>query len=257
MDKEKVDKAAFTFDPADTMAGFEQMDSSTKSVPFLRIVQSLSPQRKSDRAEFIPGIEEGMLFNTLTKQIVEKPVRCIVLNYEHVYIEWKPARQGFVTYHSIENAKRIAVDPTKFGKWYVKGTGDGVKEETMNVLQENYVYALILEGYEAEGPIVFSLSSSMLKSARNWNRLMTTHILTDGSLAKPYYLIWNLDTEHVKKDMNDWFVPAITFDRVISDEKMYLNVKQERLALPDKRIDYAQIEGPGEDDEERIASAQY
>lgn len=244
---EELKKAVFEFDKGDTNEGFEQMDGSVMALPFLRIVQKLSPQLNKNKAEYIPGAEEGMLYNTLTKQLVDKPVRCIVLRFEHVYIEWKPNRQGFVAMHSIENATRLALDPTKFGKWHNKNTGDGQTLETMNILQETYVYALVLEGHEKDGPIVLSLASSMLKAAKNWNRLMTTHILPDGSKAKPYYLIWSLDTEYTKKDQNDWYVPKVTFDRVIDEEALYLAVKQERVALPDRQIDYAQIEGPATD----------
>lgn len=250
-----LEDKAFEFDKSDTLEGFEQMDSSVMALPFLRITQKLSPQINKNKPEYIAGAEEGMYFNTLTKKIIDKPLRCIVLRYEHVYIEWKPNRGGFVGYHSIENAQRLAADPTKFGRWHNKNTGDGKTTDdkapgAMNLLQENYVYALIIEGYESEGPIILSLSSSMLKIAKTWNRLMTTHILPDGSKAKPYYLIWSLDTEYTKKDQNDWYVPSVKFDRVIDTKGLYLAVKQERVALPDKHVDYAQIEGPGEATEE-------
>lgn len=244
MSKSKLEEVAFDFDKNDTLEGFEQMDASTMALPFLRIVQKLSPQLNRQKPEFIDGAQEGDLYNTLTNTLIEKPIGCIVLRYEHIYIEWKPNRQGFVGYHSIENAKRLAVDSTKFGKWLVKGTGDGKDPATMNILQENYVYALILEGHENDGPIVMSLSSSMLKVAKNWNRLMTTHILPDGSKAKPYYLVWSLGTEYTKKDTNDWYIPAVKFDRVIDTANLYGAIKQERLALPDKHVDYTQIEGP-------------
>jgi hypothetical protein len=237
--------AAFEFDKDDTMTGFEQMDVSTKSVPFLRIAQDLTPQRKKERAEYIDGLDVGMYFNTITRKIVAKPFRCIVLAFEHMYIEWKPNREGFVERHSIANATRLALDPTKFGKWYRKDTGDGKDVNTMNVLQETYTYALIIEGHEAEGPIILSLASGSMKTAKAWNRLMTTHILDDGSLAKPYYLVWSMDTEYVpaKQGKSDYYVPKPVFDSVIGDKAMYLAVKQERLALPDKHVDYAQLEG--------------
>jgi hypothetical protein len=242
MDKKTIDQVVF--DAADDIKGFEQMDGSTMALPFLRIIQKLSPQIDENKAQFIDGAKVGMLYNTLTNKVIDKPLKCIVLSFEHVYIEWKPNRQGFVGYHSIENATRLALDPTAFGKWHNKNTGDGKNKDTMNILQENYVYALIIEGHETEGPIILSLASSMLKVAKNWNRLMTTHIMADGSKARPYYLIWSMDTEYTKKDQNDWYVPSITFDRVIDDNTLYLSVKQERLALPDKHIDYAAIEGP-------------
>jgi hypothetical protein len=245
MEKQTIDSAVFEFDKADGIEGFEEMDGSTKSVPFLRVIQSLSPQLKRDKPEFIPGAEEGMYCDTIAKKIVEKPFRCIVLDFKHIYIEWKPNREGFVQYHSIESARRLALDPNAFGKWYNKETGDGKTIEKMNILQENYVYALIIEGRETEGPIIYSMSSTALSAAKAWNRMMTTHILPDGSKAKPYYLIWSLDTvKHPPKNGNEWYVPLITFDRVIDDRNLYLAVKQERQVLPDRRVDYAQIEGP-------------
>lgn len=249
-----LNEAAFEFDRDDTMSGFEQMDSSTKPIAFLRIAQDLTPQHKRERAEYIDGLEVGMYFNTSTRQIVPKPFRCIVLNFEHVYIEWKPNREGFVERHSIENAQRLAVDPTKFGKWYRRGTGDGKDLSTMNILQETYTYAIIVEGHEAEGPMLLSLASGSMKMAKDWNRMMTTHLLSDGSLAKPYYLIWSMDTEYVppKPGKSDYYVPKPTFERVIGDRTTYLTVKQERLALPDRSIDYAQLEGPGEQEQEEF-----
>ena len=248
MSKETLDQAAFEFDKNDDMTGFEQMNADTKSVPFLRIGQDLTPQCKKTAAEYIKGLEVGMYFNTLTKQVVEKPFRCIVLAFEQMYIEWKPNRGGFVERHTIDNAARLAVDPTKFGKWHRKGTGDGKNLDTMNILQETYTYALILEGHEVEGPIILSLSSGAMKAAKAWNRLMTTHILPDGSKAKPYYLIWSMDTEYVpaKPGKSDYYVPKPTFDSIISDRTMYLAVKEERITLPNKHIDYAQIEGLNE-----------
>ena len=43
------------------------MDDIT--IPRVDVLQALSPQRKKTNAEYIEGAEEGMLFNTVTKQL--------------------------------------------------------------------------------------------------------------------------------------------------------------------------------------------
>lgn len=231
-DDEKLKAAAFKFaNDADNMEGFEDINGKTMSIPFIRILQKLSPQLDKQKPEFVMGAEEGHFFNTVTKQDLGDSINIIVLKFEHVYIEWRPNRGGFVSYHSEDNAARIAVDTT-FGAWKTK---DG------NELQENYAYLVLVEGHEAEGPAVLSLSSSAIKMAKNWNRLMVTHVMENGKKAMPYYLVWNLSTEYQKNDKGTWYAPAVKFVRYI-DEQQYSITTKERLALPARRIDYAQIE---------------
>jgi hypothetical protein len=233
---EKLKAAAFEFDSKDTMEGFEDINGNTMSVPFVRILQKLSAQLDKQKPEYIPGAEEGQYFNTVTKTVYGNKLEVIVLKFERVYIEWKPNRGGFVGYHTPDNAQRIAVDQT-FGKW---------KNKDGNDLQENYVYLVLIAGHEAEGPVVLSLASSAIKVAREWNRLLTTHVMDNGQKAKPYYLIWNLTSDYVKKDQNTWYTPNAKFSRYI-DESQYAITKTERIALPAKHIDYAQLEAKSEE----------
>ena len=43
-------------------------DSSEMQIPFVRILQAMSPQLKKREAEYIEGSEQGDMFNTVTKQ---------------------------------------------------------------------------------------------------------------------------------------------------------------------------------------------
>ena len=229
------------FDANDTMEGFEDINGSTMSIPFIRVLQKLSPQLNKNKPEFIGEAAEGDVFNTTTKEVYGPNLAVVVLKFEHVFIEWKPNRGGFVSYHTPENAERLAVDKT-FGKWKTK---DG------NDLVENYVYLLLIEGHESEGPVVLSLSSSMIKLAREWNRLMTTHIMDDGSRARPYYLVWKLTTKYNENDKGTWYSFDVAFSRYI-DERVYAITKQERVALPSRKVDYAALE-----DKTNIESTEY
>jgi hypothetical protein len=217
-------------DKADNFEGFEQISTQTMAIPFVRIAQDSSPQLKKNNPGYIEELEAGDFFNTVSKVVYGKKLKAIVLKFERIYIEWLPNRGGFVGYHSVENAERIAADKT-FGKW---------KTETGNILQENYVYFLLLDGHEKEGINVFSLYSSAIKSAREWNRLLTTHVLDNGKRALPYYLVWEITSEHIEKEPYDWYVPRMSFSGYIN-EKQYKIIGPERKALPERQVDYSQI----------------
>lgn len=233
VDQEKAKEFGFNFDTSkDNLAGFEQMDGNVMAIPFIRIAQKLSPELDKNDVKYIAGLEEGQFFNTTTREIYGAELNAIVLKFEHIYIEWKPDRGGFVNYHSPENAEQLAISK-EFGKWE---TEDG------NLLQENYVYMLLVAGHEHEGPVVLSLASSAIKQAKSWNRLMMTHVMDNGQRAMPYYLVWQIKAEYQKNDKGTWYSPMPRFLSYIN-EVQYKLTTNERLALPSKKVDYAQIEG--------------
>jgi hypothetical protein len=229
----------------DTSAGFEQMHAGTMAIPFIRILQQLSPQLNKDDPAYIAGAEVGDYFNTITKEIIKgkEGFDCVVLKFENIFLEWKPNRGGFAGRHTVENAERLAAKSNTigdFGKW---------KTPEGNNLQENYVYLILMAGHEADGLMVMSMASSMLKFARDWNRLMTSHVMGNGQKAMPYYLVWHMTTEYKKNEKGAWYVPAVSFSRYINADQHKL-AQEERKLLPTRQVDYAQIEAKGEGAEE-------
>jgi len=231
-DKDKLKAAIFSTD--DKADGFEMLTPDTMAVPFLRLLQKLSPQIDKKKPEYIDGAEDGMFFNTITKKLIGSVFECVVLKFERIYIEWKPNRGGFVSYHAPEHAEQLATDRT-FGKW---------RTSTGNELQENYVYLVLVAGHEQDGVMVLSLSSTAIRAAREWNRLMTTHILPNGKKALPYYLIWHITTEYKENEKGSWYVPSMRFVDYV-DAAMYERAKAERMLT--RNIDYKAIEGPQND----------
>lgn len=219
----------------DDWKGFEDIKQETMSIPFLRILQKLSPQLDKQKPEFVEGAEEGMFYNTITRAVYGHKIRIVAGKFERVFIEWRPNHGGLVGYHSPEHAEAIAADKT-FGKWT---TEDG------NILQENYVYMVLVEGHEDEGSMVLSLASSMIKEARAWNRLLTTHVMPNGQKALPYYLIWDVTSEYMKNEKGTWYKPKIVFGGYVS-QMQYDKVRAERIALPSRSVDYKQLEASAE-----------
>jgi len=219
------------FDQNDTADGFEGINSETMAIPWLKIAQTLSPAMKENKPEYIEGLKVGDFYNSVTKEIYGSEVQMVVGKFDRGYVEWLPKRKGFVASHTVEEAEEIATDHT-FGKWKI---GE-------NILQENYVYFVILLGHENDGVMIMSLSSTQIKKAKAWNKQLTTYIMKNGEKALPYYLKWRINTVEEHKEDNDWYGIAINGQGLITDESLYLAVKDERKLIEHKRVDYAQID---------------
>jgi len=214
------------------MEGFEQINTQTMAIPFLRILQQGSPQVKKQDPAYVEGAEEGLFFNTVTKNVYGDTIKVIVLKFERIFIEWRPNRGGFAGYHSPENAERLAVKK-EFGNW---------KLENGNHLSEAYVYMCLIAGHETEGIAILSLSSSMIKAAREWNNLLVRQTMNDGRRAAPYWLVWEVKTEYRSNDKGSWYIPRILLSpEKFVNEQQYALVMPERKALPSRQVDYSQL----------------
>lgn len=238
-EKENLD---FLKEQADNLHGFEGIGAETVAIPFLKLAQDLTPQLKKTKPNYIEGLELGQFFNPVTSEVYGTELKIIILGFERIYLEWLPNRGGLVDRHTPENAAAIAYDKT-FGKWKTKQGND---------LIEYYTYYIIIEGHENEGPMVMSLKSGDIKEAKLLNRLMTTHMMSNGRRAMPYWLVWKLTSSLESKGDNEYYAYRFKFDRYIKEQELQI-VDNEREALPEQNVDYAQLSdshGKVEDDED-------
>lgn len=156
---------------ADAGSGFEDADSSSYAIPFLRQLQALSPQCKKSDPAYIKGAEEGDFFNTVTEKLYkgEEGILVIPCHYAHKYNEWAPNRGGFRGSHNgAAYAKLI-----KIQKMDDKGRVYEVNDDTGNSLtdtREHYVVILNPDG--TTEPALLALSGSQLKRSKKWMTLM-------------------------------------------------------------------------------------
>jgi hypothetical protein len=82
--------------------GTENLETSS-SIPFIRILQDLSPQLKKQKEEYVEGAESGDLFFAKTKKTLTNPTNIIPTYTQSVYTEWVPRSQGggFVATHPL------------------------------------------------------------------------------------------------------------------------------------------------------------
>lgn len=226
----------FLKDKMDDNAGFEDLNQSTSAIPFIRVLQDLSPQVRSSKAEYIADAKAGDIFNTITEKIYPLPLRVIVGQFERYYIEWKPNRGAFVAVHSVdyvEGNPQLFVRDDK-NKLCHKDTG--------NHFVETYVYYVLLPDHIEDDVCIIAMSATQIKVARKWNRsLMTQYIPGTKTKALPFFSIWALDTVTVSNDQGEWFAPRVKFDSFVTPEILE-QVQDTRKALPGRTTDFAQLE---------------
>jgi len=81
---------------ADAGSGFEEVTSSDIQIPFIRIIQALSPQLKKTDPSFIEGASQGDIFNTVTKTLWngEEGILVIPSYFQQKLLEFIPRNQG-------------------------------------------------------------------------------------------------------------------------------------------------------------------
>lgn len=82
--------------------GTEQAGMEAVPLPFLRIVQDMSPITKTTKPDFIEGAAAGMFFNTASRQLYpgSPGVLLVPFWYQQRFIEWEPDGGGFVAEHT-------------------------------------------------------------------------------------------------------------------------------------------------------------
>lgn len=144
-------------------AGFENMDSNDQVVPFVRMLQALSPEvaKKSERIE---GARAGMFLNTATRDVFESFV-FVPVSTKQVYVEWRSRENGggIVAQHEVRS-QVVADARAKATRFNELRTPEGNE-----LIQTYYVAGLMLDGVDdCDGtPVMLTFTSSSIKSYKS------------------------------------------------------------------------------------------
>lgn len=217
---------------SDGLGGFEQLTADLVALPFLRILQTLSPQLKRTKPEYNELAAEGLWCNSSNNQVYGDTIDVVVGRFEHLYLEWKLKRGGLLGRWSVEDVSAAIASGVI--------TSDGRKLLTRNnsEVSETYTYALVIKGHEQDGVMLLSTSSTLLKPSRQLNRILLNSFLPNGRRALPYYMEISLKTTAVSNEKGDWYTFVPTFKNWVDAPTLAL-VSDVREHMPDSaQIDY-------------------
>lgn len=237
-------------------AGFENQTSDDYSIPFLQILQALSPQLQEN-----DSLRQGMILNTVTGEVWDgkKGIAFVPATTQHVYVEWKPrdAGGGFVGIHEVNSdlVNHAKAASSEYGKY---NTPDGNE-----LIETFYVYGIALDDDGNASEAVLAFSSTKIKKYKGWmTKAKTIQIpLPDGRripapLFAHRYRLKTVSEKNNKGQFFNW--DAIAFDganaqeaRLLPDDPLFqsaVNIKS-MIEQGKARAAY-ESQAPGSADEE-------
>lgn len=191
---------------SDGGAGFENQTSSDYSIPFITVLQQMSPQVKDPDDGGIEGARPGMILNTVTGEIFtgKDGIEFIPALTQHTFVEWVPkdAGGGFVAVHQIDSpvVAQAKANSKEFGK---------LKLANGNELVETfYVYGVVShDGIEEMAVIAFTSTKIKVYKKFSTTINMFTVRLPDGRKQKPplYAHSLKITTTKEKNTKGDFF----------------------------------------------------
>lgn len=193
-------------------AGVSDVGTDEAGIPFLTILQALSPQI-AKRDEKIEGAEIGMYFNTGTGELHDNVLFVPALR-EHTFVEWIPRKQGggMVGRHDPDSdvVKAAIAASEEFGKYKTEGGNE--------LAETYYVYGIIcdMESGNPLGMAVLAFTSTSIKVYRKRFINRVKYTLVPGPGGKPvnppmfaHQIV--LGTEEATNGDDTWSAPTITF----------------------------------------------
>ena len=162
--EKKATTAIATFDDGllSGGTGLEETTTEDFAIPFIRVLQPMSPQLLKNEGSFIPGAESGQLLNTVTGKTYdgEEGLSIVPCSYTKKYIEWIPRNKGggFVnSNHDISILSKCNRD---------EETNKFITADGNEIVETAQYFILVLDPEPQQA--VLALTSTQLGTSRKW-----------------------------------------------------------------------------------------
>lgn len=198
--------------------GFEDADRDSFAIPFLRIVQKLSPVCDETAGEYIEEAKPGMLIDTVSEALYagDGVVNVIPCHFRRSFLVWKPKRGGFVAEYDVPTGLEVLATCVKDDKNH-DITPDG--NELVDT-RTHYVLVVMQDG--STQSVAVCMSSTQTKKSKQWMTAMDKlrKARGCGTLYRPatFASVFSVATVPEKNDQGNWYGWKIKHLRFL-DEK--------------------------------------
>jgi len=189
------------FDYAGEGAAF---DSSEMQIPFVRLLQALSPQLNKKKSEYIEGASSGDAFNNVTNQYWDGEAGLTVIPCFQTtkYLEFTPRDMGGGFRGEIPSNSPFLQQTTRSGSKEILPNGN-------ELVKSDQHFCLIVEDDGSFQPVVVDMKSTQLKVSRRWKTQIAMQKVkhpTTGEMKTPpvFATMWKLRSVEESNDQGSW-----------------------------------------------------
>jgi len=141
--------------------GSEEVQSNDLVIPRIELVQSLSKCRKKADPAYIDGIEEGDLYNNVTRKVYGEDMVVCPVYFRKEWLLWRDQDLGggfggaFDSAEAAESARQLVEKP-----------------EEWEVVDTNQHFVLVINDDGTIEEAVVSMAKTKAKTSRTWNSLV-------------------------------------------------------------------------------------
>jgi hypothetical protein len=216
------------FDDAGDGAAF---DSSEMQIPFVRLLQALSPQLNKKKPEYIEGASSGDAFNNVTGQYWDGENGIVVVPCFQVtkYLEFTPRDMGGGFRGEIAPNDPIIQQTTRAGSKEILPNGN-------ELVKSDQHFCLVVDEHGMAQPVVIDMKSTQLKVSRRWKTQIAMqkikHPATGKMVTPPVYgTLWRLYSVEESNDQGSWSNWQVERLGLVEDPSLYQEAKAFRQSI--------------------------
>lgn len=231
---------------ADAGLGMEGADKSSFAIPFLSILQGLSPQ-----LETVDGAKPGLFINSITNEVF-KEVLVIPCAFQRRFLRWAPRSEGGGykgEYNpvDIETGKIAGVQTNAEGRLMLEN--DELKDT------RNHFVLMQTESGAWTGALL-SLSSTQIKKSKRWMSLILG-IEMRNAQGKPFNPpsfshVYKLSAVKEENSKGSWWGLQVEKVEPVGDAELYAKAKAFHNSVSAGEVEVAppqaDVEAAGSDD---------
>ena len=187
-------------------AGFENVDSKSLALPFLKVLGQLSPQVTQGDSQFISEARAGMIYNTVTDELYDgaKGITVVPCYYKLEYIEWKDREKGAVAPVNVYTSDSDIMSKT------TRGDDGKDRLENGNYIEETASHYVLIVEPDKTSTALLTMKSTQRKKSKKWNSMMMSLRQKRKSGAgffkpAPFTQRYSLKTVLEKNNLGSWF----------------------------------------------------
>ena len=206
-------------------------DSSEMQIPFIRLLQPLSPLLNKKKAEFIEGASSGDAFNNVTGQYWdgEKGINVIVCFQTTKYLEFVPRDSGGGFKGEINPASHLLQQTSRQGSKEILPNGN-------ELVKSDQHFCLVVEEDGSYQPAVIDMKSTQLKVSRRWKTQIAMQKIKNpatGQMVTPpvFATMWNLRSVEESNDQGSWSNWQVEKVGLLEDRNLFIEAKTFRDSI--------------------------
>lgn len=194
-------------------AGMEGADRDSFAIPFLLVLQKMSPQLDRNAAEYLEGAKEGDFLNTATQETYDGQEGVLVMptSFKRSFVAWVIREKGGGFKGEYSPTDPIIITTKQDEK------GRNMLPDGHTQLVDTRLHAVILLNGDRPEPALLTLTSTQIKKSKRWMTQMQE--MQRGDSFPTFAHAYKLSTVPESNDKGSWMGLQVDYESPVTEQE--------------------------------------